>query len=335
MVGGRICSRSCTPRALWLNGAQANTAGPRLRRVAPWRDVSLTMLARQAGLSVFHLQRAFSSDCSRRDAEQFTLRLRLGRAAAMLHAQRSALGIALECGLQSHEVFCRAFRRRFGYRPASIANVALSMPPTESIARGPRSRHQRVSPCIGPITPMNTKGAVPYIITRREISPTPVLIMRHRVKRSEIAPTIAKTLHAIFLYSQKNGIALAVPHPRGTPSRASDSRPSNRERESRQENAGHISEPGVIHDNLPGGPVALTTHHGSYDNLPEAHAALEAWIETEGTPTSARNLRHPSRHYPDRRTGKPNCSGQSDQACAENPIRRFEDSGAGSSSRWI
>ena len=46
-------------------------------------DVSLAALANQAGMSVFHLHRVFSSAAGE-TPKQFTLRLRMGRAAAML-----------------------------------------------------------------------------------------------------------------------------------------------------------------------------------------------------------------------------------------------------------
>ncbi len=57
--------------------------------------------------------------------KQYTLRLRLERAVARLITSGDAvLDIALALGLNSHEVFTRAFRRRFGCTPA--ADRALS-----------------------------------------------------------------------------------------------------------------------------------------------------------------------------------------------------------------
>ena len=34
-------------------------------------------------------------------------------------------------------------------------------------------------------------------------------------------------------------------------------------------------------DTLPGGTVAATVHHGPYDRLLDAYAALERWIEAQ------------------------------------------------------
>src|ERR1700678_66552 len=82
-------------------------------------DLSLTSLASQAGLSAFHLHRVFSAAAGE-TPKQFTLRLRLGRAAAMLlTTPDSVLDIALACGFQSHEAFTRAFRKRFGIAPTA------------------------------------------------------------------------------------------------------------------------------------------------------------------------------------------------------------------------
>lgn len=42
-------------------------------------------------------------------------------------------------------------------------------------------------------------------------------------------------------------------------------------------------EPGELgHSELPGGPVAVTVHRGSYDTLSQTYPALEAWIREEG-----------------------------------------------------
>src|SRR5450755_2271689 len=80
-------------------------------------DVSLAALAQQAGLSVFHLHRVFSAAAGE-TPKQFTLRLRLDRAAVLLLTSRSSvLDVALSVGFQSHEAFCRAFRKKFGVTP--------------------------------------------------------------------------------------------------------------------------------------------------------------------------------------------------------------------------
>src|SRR5580700_1232136 len=80
-------------------------------------NLSLTALAAEAGLSAFHLHRVFSAAAGE-TPKQFTLRLRLARAALLLLTSKdSVLNVALSCGFQSHEAFCRAFRRRLGIGP--------------------------------------------------------------------------------------------------------------------------------------------------------------------------------------------------------------------------
>src|ERR1700689_3098923 len=89
-------------------------------------DVSLAALAGQAGLSAFHLHRVFSAAAGE-TPKQFTLRLRLARAAAMLLTTGdSVLDVALDCGFQTHEAFCRAFRRRFRMTPSAYRSRGLA-----------------------------------------------------------------------------------------------------------------------------------------------------------------------------------------------------------------
>jgi effector-binding domain-containing protein len=38
----------------------------------------------------------------------------------------------------------------------------------------------------------------------------------------------------------------------------------------------------IVADCLSGGPVATVTHSGPYEKLPEAHAAIQQWIEAQG-----------------------------------------------------
>jgi AraC family transcriptional regulator len=252
-------------------------------------DVSLRALARQAGLSVYHLQRVFATVAGE-TPKQFTLRLRLGRAAVMLLMRDdSVLDVALSCGFQSHEVFCRAFKRRFGMAPGVYRQRGFAAPTEASCARGHAAAVEEIGPCIGLYhIDENRNSAMTYSttysITTREISPQPVLLMRRRVKRSDIAPAIAEILHAVFLYAQRNGIALAGP-PLARYAESSlgfvTIEPGMRIATAPAD-ANLIVEPGIIHDTLPGGLVAFTTHSGTYDKLVEAHAAMEVWMDAEG-----------------------------------------------------
>lgn len=245
-------------------------------------DVSLAALAREAGLSEFHLHRAFAA--AGETPKHFTLRLRLGRAAAMLLTHRdSVLDVALSCGFQSHEVFCRAFRRRFGMTPQAYRKRGF----LGSVNSAQSNRHtllvDRVSPCLG-LYRMNQRRRIdmPYSITRKELSPQPVLVVRRRVKRSEIAATIAGVLGRVVQYAQQHGIALA-----GVPfMRCLEAGPGLLTIEPGMPVASSVTiAPGereVISETLPGGPAATTIHAGPYERLPDAYAALEQWIEAQG-----------------------------------------------------
>lgn len=254
-------------------------------------DVSLASLARQSGLSRFQLQRMLSA-AIRETPKQLTSRLRLARAAALLLTSGdSILDIALSCGFQSHEVFCRAFRRRFGINPSAYRRrgFAHRSNAAERI-RYAQAVHQ-IGPCIGLYRLRETRGLqgrlMTYSITTKKIQPQPALVMRRRIRQGEIAAALAEMYPPIFLHAQQSGIALAgQPFARylqwgpglltleaGFPVVAPDGV------------AGRSAAPtssGIAIDALPGGLVAVTTHTGPYENLRDAHAATEQWIESQG-----------------------------------------------------
>ena len=130
-----------------------------------------------------------------------------------------------------------------------------------------------------------------YSIVQKDLAPQPVLVVRRRVSRSEIAAAIGEALPHIFQYAQQHGIALAG-HPftryvevgaglltiepgmrvvgsRQPPASIEDAAPKPASREG-----------AVVEDLLPGGPAATTVHEGSYETLSESYAALEVWMES-------------------------------------------------------
>jgi AraC family transcriptional regulator len=266
------------------------------------QDVSLTALAGQAGLSPFHLQRVFTAVAGE-SPKQLTVRLRLERAAVMLlTTEDSVLEVALACGFQSHEVFCRTFLRRFGMTPKAYRKRGFTGEAMTSHKKEHAMLVSRVGPCIGLFhirEETNTEGNdMTYSITKKQLQPEPVLIVRRRVKRSEIAATIGAALPHVFQYAQQHGIALAG-HPftryldvgpglltiePGMRVAASGQDPVKIEAEWTRASG----DAEVVRDMLPGGLVATTTHSGPYDTLHEAYAAIEAWIEAEKlTPAGA------------------------------------------------
>jgi AraC family transcriptional regulator len=247
-------------------------------------DVSLRVLAERAGLSTFYLHRVFASTI-RETPKQTALRLRLGRAAVLLLTTRhSILDIALSCGFQSPEVFTRAFRRRFGMNPSAYRARGFVNQPGPGEALDHAALVERVGPCVTLYhlpTSFQEKNDMTYSISRKELEPQPVLVVRRVVKRSEIAATIGEVLPHIFQHAQQSGLALTG-HPF-----------------TRYVSVGHgllTIEPGmriasgspvpghgqVIADTLPGGAVAATTHRGAYDTLSDAYGAIEQWMSAEG-----------------------------------------------------
>src|SRR5580692_1897602 len=88
-------------------------------------NVRLSDLAAETGQSRFHAHRTLRAVLGE-TPKQFTLRLRLDRAAAeLISSQAPILEIALECGFESHEAFCRAFRRRFRMSPSAYRKKFL------------------------------------------------------------------------------------------------------------------------------------------------------------------------------------------------------------------
>jgi AraC family transcriptional regulator len=256
-------------------------------------DVSLAALAAQAGLSRFHLHRVFSA-ALRETPKQLAFRLRLARAAVLLLTTgESVLEVALSSGFQSHEAFCRAFRRRFRMTPSAYRERGFVDNVDTSQARDHAVLVNKIAPCVG-LYRMNEevsfkKNNMTYSIAKKHISPQPVLVVRRRVKRTDIAATIGEALSQIFAYAQQHGVALAgLPFTRyvemgpGLVTMEPGMRVASPD--ARTQPPGETE---VVWDTLPGGSVATTTHTGPYENLPDAYAAIEQWIETEGLTAAA------------------------------------------------
>jgi AraC family transcriptional regulator len=122
-----------------------------------------------------------------------------------------------------------------------------------------------------------------YSVTKQDIAPQPVLLVRRRVKRSEIASAITDGLGKIFQYAQQHGVALTG-HPL---TRYVEIGPGlmTIEPAMRIASGGPVASDAseeVLSATLPGGPAAKTTHFGKDDDLHEAYAAIEQWMKAEG-----------------------------------------------------
>ena len=124
-----------------------------------------------------------------------------------------------------------------------------------------------------------------FAITKKELLLQPTLVLRRRVKRAEIAATLAQSFGTIFQYAQRTGSVLA-----GQPfTRFLEWGPGILTIEAGLPVAARANGEGEITaETLPGGPAATTTHLGPYEGLAEAHAAIQVWIEEQGLSASGK-----------------------------------------------
>jgi AraC family transcriptional regulator len=245
------------------------------------RNLALAELADNTQLSPFHAHRTLRAVLGE-TPKHFTLRLRIDRAAAaLLTSQASILHIALECGFESHEAFSRAFRRRYGLTPSTYRRRGLAAPVTRSHAE----LVDKIAPCVGlyhlGLEEKSSGESMEYKVTRQQLVAQPVLVVRRRVRRADIAATIGAELPKVFLHAQQHGVAIA-----GYPvTRYLESSPGLVTFETGMRVTAHSGDwtaanghGEVLAETLPGGPVATTTHLGPYDQLQNAYAAVEEWI---------------------------------------------------------
>ena len=200
------------PQNAQARGATFATVQPLLAYAASHLDddVSLTALARKARRSAFHLHRVFLA-AARETPKQFTTRIRLGHAAArLLMTDDTVLNVALCCGFQSHEVFVRAFRRSFVMTPSAYRRRGFANHISAAQARQHAALVSQVGPCIALYhIDKRKEPEMTYTIKRKELSPQPVLVIRRRVKLSEIGSALAEVLPRVFMYAQQAGAAIA------------------------------------------------------------------------------------------------------------------------------
>ena len=111
-----------------------------------------------------------------------------------------------------------------------------------------------------------------YSIAKKKLTPQPVMVLRREIHPSQIAQELAEMFPLVLQGALRNGAAVVGP-------------PFARYLEMGRGpwiiEAG-FPVAGQSDETLPGGPVAVTTHEGPYDKLPEAHAAIGEWIAAEG-----------------------------------------------------
>ncbi len=124
-----------------------------------------------------------------------------------------------------------------------------------------------------------------YNITRQELAAQPILVVRRRVRRAEIAATIGAALPKVFLHAQQRGLAIAgypITRYLETSVGLVTFETGMRVTAHRGDWTAADGQGEVLAETLPAGPAAVTTHFGPYDQLQDAYAAVEEWIAANG-----------------------------------------------------
>ncbi|MDQ3338620.1 MAG: helix-turn-helix domain-containing protein [Myxococcota bacterium] len=247
-----------------------------LSRAGSSDDVSLAALAKRARRSPFDLHRAFKR-VTGETTKRYTMRVRLDNAAAQLVlGDRAILDIALDSGFSSHEVFTRAFLRRFRMSPRAYR--ARGLAGGKQVAARHAAVVREAGPCIGlHHMPRHERTQIMSVtVTRQELQPRIALVIRKKCAPTEVAQTLGECLPRVFAWATQQGVAFA-----GPPfTRYLPSGPGLLSLEAGLPIAAPSKGEGdIIATELPGGPAAVAIHEGAYDKLAETHVAVERWIE--------------------------------------------------------
>ena len=116
-------------------------------------------------------------------------------------------------------------------------------------------------------------------IAREVLVPQPILFVRRRVARTEIAANIATCLGMTFGLAMQKGYAIGGRPFARYPAMGAGliTMDVGCVLAAAAPGEGEV-EAGVLH----GGPAAVAMHAGPYDELPATYAAVERWIEAVG-----------------------------------------------------
>ena len=151
-----------------------------------------------------------------------------------------------------------------------------------------RERHlaltQSIGPCMRlyhfPLDDSPRKLAMPTLsIERKEIAAQPILFIRRRVARTDLAAMLGECFGKLFGHGQKAGLPIA-----GWPlARYVAMGPGLMTIDAGMPLAAPAPAQGEMEAGmLPGGPMAVGVHAGPYEQLPETFVAMERWVEAQG-----------------------------------------------------
>ncbi len=222
-------------------------------------DLRLATLASRVGLSPFQLHRLFVAGLQETPKTTVT-RLRLARCAfRMAIEDASLLTIALDAGFKNQETFIRAFQRHYGRTPSAYRKWISAQHGTWRNER--LSESARATPGFA----LSTSK----VVSLRDMH---LACVRHLGPYEDVPQVIFDELAAWANARRLPGPSIWM----GIGHDAPGAVPPERLRFDAA-----IVVPGpfeahgrVRHGFLPGGDVALTTHAGSFDTLPQAYEAL-------------------------------------------------------------
>ncbi len=246
------------------------------------RDVSLAALSVLAHRSRHALHRGFLRTVGE-TPKGYTSRVRLSRAAAeLLSTDLLTSAVADRHGFASHEVFTRAFVRRFGVSPRVYRARGLHVR-DEPTARAHAAVVASVAPCVGLYRMPTTERSTPVSaeVAVQEMPEVVALVMRRRITREEIAGTLAEFLPTVFAYAQQHGLAMTGPPFARYPEVGMGSLVIEAGVSIAAPPPGPV-DAGIEVLTIPAGPAAVSIHHGPYEQLLDTYRAMEAWIEGEG-----------------------------------------------------
>jgi AraC family transcriptional regulator len=226
------------------------------------QDLSLTALARRAGLSPAYMQRLFLAHIGE-SPKRYVTRLRLEQAAFRMQlSDTTLLDLALDCGFRSHETFTRSFSRRFGTTPSAYReNRRLA---------GPRRRHSPPARGMGPLAPQ-----VPFslsttrVVRLREVH---LAFIRHYGPYEDVPDRLYRDLERWALAQRLRGprVWMGIGH---------DAPGTTATHHLRFDAALVVPAPfrgdgRVGYQRLAGGDFAVTTHVGPFASLKAAYETI-------------------------------------------------------------
>ena len=243
---------------------------------------TLTQLALRAGWSKYHFLREFQRYTGE-TPKQYLQRVRIERAAAtLISSSKNIMDIAIESEFGSHEVFIRAFKKRFGCSPLVYRNKVPDFKNQNSSQI--KELVHVISPCIGlyyldksPNRRRNTMKSLQ--IERINLDSQPILYIQKRLDPKQLQENMSEAFGKLFGYGMQNNLPIT-----GQPiARYVSLGPGLWTVDFVMPLAAEVEGTGDMKSGfLEDGEVLKAAHFGPYESLQESYLVIEKWMESEG-----------------------------------------------------